>query len=67
METDALVDYLYEHKSEAGDGGSFKTTTFTGAATSIAHLLTQGPAKTAAMCKNKYDSVCHIIWLSDGG
>ena len=27
-ETLALVDYLWEHRAEAGDGGTFKDTTF---------------------------------------
>ncbi|KAJ7929431.1 hypothetical protein B0H13DRAFT_1480995, partial [Mycena leptocephala] len=31
----ALIEYLIEHLSEAGDGKSFKTSTFNGAAKSI--------------------------------
>ena len=56
-ETNALVDYLYQQSSQAGDGANFKTATFTAVANFIHPLLQQGPVKTAAMCKTKWSSV----------
>ena len=56
-ETAVLVDYLYDHRAEAGDGGNFKAPTFNAAATHINPLLSQGPQKTAQMCKTKWNSV----------
>ena len=44
-ETLALVDYLWEHKAEAGDGGTFKDTTFNAAADYIAKDWTTGATK----------------------
>jgi hypothetical protein len=59
-ETAALVDYLYEHKSEAGDGGSFKNQTFNAAVQAISGFRTAGPPKTAKMCKTKWAAVSDI-------
>jgi hypothetical protein len=56
-EVTALVDYLFLHKSEAGEGGSFKMATFNAAAASIVSHHTHGPAKTGLMCKTKWTSV----------
>jgi hypothetical protein len=60
-ETDAFVDYLVAHHSEAGDGGNFKTVTFTAAAREISPLLKFGPPKTERMCKTKWSSVSDSI------
>jgi hypothetical protein len=56
-EVSALVDYLCEHRSEAGDGGSFKASTFNAAAEAIQPFHKSGPPKTSAMCKRKWQSV----------
>jgi hypothetical protein len=45
-ETNALIDYLHENRSQAGDGGNFKTATFTAAAEAILPFLKNGPKKT---------------------
>ena len=57
QEVTALVDYLHEHRAEAGDGGSFKGSTFNAAATQLVPFLTSGPKKTGTMCKTKWLSV----------
>jgi hypothetical protein len=56
-ETQALVDYLWEHRAESGDGGTFKDAVFNAIPGNIAHLLTSGPVKTAKQCKTKYNGV----------
>ena len=56
-ETEALVDFLLEHKSEIGDAGMFKMGTFNAAAASIAGHYTSGPKKTGKMCKTKWRAV----------
>jgi hypothetical protein len=59
-ETQALVDYLWEHRAECGDGGTFKDTVFNAIPARIAHLLSSGPVKTAKQCKTKYNGVSKI-------
>jgi hypothetical protein len=59
-ETDALLDYLFAHKSEMTDGGTFRKTTFNAAALHIAEFFTDGAVKTGSMCKTKWQSVCSI-------
>lgn len=56
-ETLAFVDYLWEHRAEAGDGGNFKDTTFNGAADHIAKHWTTGAAKTGKRCRTKWGGV----------
>jgi hypothetical protein len=56
-ETVAFLAYLLDHKSEIGDSGSFKASSYNAAAGHISHLLTQGPAKTGKMCKTKWQTV----------
>ena len=58
-ETAALVEYLWEHRAEGGDGGSFKDVTFRGASVHIASFLTAGPTKTPKRCKTKWTSVSY--------
>jgi hypothetical protein len=53
-----FLNYLEAHKSEIGDAGSFKASTFNAVATHIAPYLSQGPVKTSKMCKTKWQSVC---------
>jgi hypothetical protein len=66
-ETQALVNYLWEHRAECGDGGSFKDTVYTPIPEQIAHLRSSGPAKNARQCKTKYNGVCVVIlYLADG-
>jgi hypothetical protein len=63
-ETVALVDYLYEHRSQAGNGGNFKTATFTAAAEAISPLLKYGLEKTEKICRRKRSSVSDFYVLS---
>jgi hypothetical protein len=56
-EVSALVDYLYEHRFEAGDGGNFKNTSFNNAAVAIVPYWESGLAKSGAQCKIKWMSV----------
>jgi hypothetical protein len=56
-EITAFIDYLVAHKSEAGDGASFKSSTFIGALPVLAPLRTAGPVKTVKMCKGKWQMV----------
>jgi hypothetical protein len=58
-ETQELVNYLWEHRAECGDGGTFKDVAFNAIPGRIANLLTSGPAKTAKQCKTKYNGVSH--------
>lgn len=59
-EVDALVDYLHDHKAEAGDGGNFKSNTLNAAATHIKQHLSQGTVKTGKMCKGKWTTACQF-------
>jgi hypothetical protein len=70
IETAELVNFLYENRSE-GEGGNFKQATYNTAAQHISQHLSQGPAKTAQMCKTKWTGVsephgnlCHELLLS---
>jgi len=56
-ETKALVAYLLAHKSEMGDGGTYKMETFNAAANAIAMHHTLGPEKTGKRCKTKWRAV----------
>jgi len=58
-EVTALVNYLYEHRSERAEGGNFKMSTFNGAAPK----RLQGPQKTGKMCQKKWTSVRCIMLL----
>jgi len=56
-ETTKLVEYLWEHRAEGGDGGTFKTPTFNAAAQHIAEYRTSGPIKTAKNLQTKWSTV----------
>jgi hypothetical protein len=53
----AFLAYLLDHKSEIGDSGSFKASTYNAVAGHISHLLTLDPVKTGKMCKTKWQTV----------
>ncbi|KIJ59830.1 hypothetical protein HYDPIDRAFT_170609 [Hydnomerulius pinastri MD-312] len=65
-ETGSLVNYLHQHKSEAGDGGLFQTMTYHNAAMSIVHLYNQesGPKKTKETIKTKWMNIETYCGLS---
>lgn len=56
-EETAFVDYLVDHKAEAGDGGNFKTTTYQRVISHIAPLHESGAIKTVKACRNKWTAV----------
>ena len=57
-EIEAMIDYLYEHQAEAGEGG-FKLMTFNCVAEHIAPLLIEGGRrKEAKHCRSKFTTVC---------
>jgi hypothetical protein len=57
-ETTQLVQYLWEHRSECGDGGNFKNVTLNGALEHLAsHPSTVGPRKTVKQLKTKWGAV----------
>ena len=63
----ALVDFLWEHRAQAGDGGTFKNTMFNAAADKIAEHWTVGPSKTAKRCKTKWAGVSnHYLLVNQG-
>jgi len=58
------LDYLIEHKAEAGDGANFKKTAFTLAAHHISHLHKNGGKKDFKAMQNKWSAVS-IYCFSD--
>lgn len=56
-ETTAFLAYLYNHKSEIGDSGTFKAKTYNAVTVHIRDLLTQGPVNDGKMCKTKWTTV----------
>jgi hypothetical protein len=64
-ETTALVEYLWEHRAECGDGGSFKDPAYNAAADKIAPEWSAGPIKTGKHCKTKWGAVSIYLLLSD--
>ncbi|PFH47521.1 hypothetical protein AMATHDRAFT_151912 [Amanita thiersii Skay4041] len=81
-EEGVLVQYLFDHKSEAGDGGNFTTSFWTVVAAHLhPHLVTSVRSiKTSAVCKSKWTNMCktcHTIcnlqkvsgwtWSDEGG
>jgi hypothetical protein len=52
----ALVEYLYDHRSE-GEGGTFKKQTYQGASSHLQPLRKQGGPKDATNVKEKFSKV----------
>ena len=63
IETREFVDFLYEKRSEGDGAGNFKMPTYNTAADHIAPHLSQGPAKTGAMCRTKWTTVRLSIFV----
>ena len=57
-DVEALIDFLVEHKAEAGDGGNFKAVVWTAVAQEMGKRTSKGAKKTAAKCKSKWERVC---------
>jgi len=60
MGSTALIIFLQDHLSEAGDGKNFKTAMWNAAAVHMIAHCVKGGAKTAVACKNKYARVCAL-------
>jgi hypothetical protein len=62
VEVDALVNYMFDHRAEAGDGGNFKVSTYTAAAAHIAQFTTPPQMKSVKSLQGKWQSVrcCHL-------
>jgi hypothetical protein len=54
----AFIDYIADHKSEAGDGMKFKIAFWNAAAEMMKAHSAVGGLKTAAGCAAKWDRVC---------
>ena len=53
----ALIDYIAEHKAEAGDGMKFKSSFWNGAAKMMVAHSSLGGVKTLHGCSSKWDRV----------
>jgi len=62
----ALIEYIAEHKAEAGDGMKFKASFWTGAAKEMLSHCAVGGLKTSPACSSKWDRVCtkYLEWQS---
>ncbi|KAJ8519776.1 hypothetical protein ONZ45_g3305 [Pleurotus djamor] len=62
-----LLHYLVDHKAEAGDGGSFPMSVFSGASLVLDADVVRGGPKTAMVCKNKWQALRNtyalVLWL----
>ncbi|KAF8958637.1 hypothetical protein BDZ97DRAFT_1616590, partial [Flammula alnicola] len=55
-----LIEFLFQHRASAGDGSSFKMTTFHGVVSVLEATRTKGGPKTAKSCQNKWAMLRHI-------
>ena len=58
-----LINFLLDHKAEAGEGGSFKLNIWNAAAVEMLKHTTKGGTKVAVKCKAKYVAVCTMTVL----
>ncbi len=61
-EEKSFVQFLLDHKSEAGDGGTFKGSTYQKGVKHISHLCERGPPKDSKSLQNKWNAVSDS-WL----
>jgi hypothetical protein len=59
----ALVACLLKHKSEAGDGLNFKSSTWSQVAKEMDGRKTKGGEKTVDSCKTKWNRVRHTTMI----
>lgn len=61
----ALINFLLDHKADAGDGYNFKPVTWNAAAVEMLKHTTKGGIKVASKCKAKYVAVrLHTLFCS---
>ncbi len=58
VETDTLIDFIHERKSQGGGSGSFKSAVWNAAAEHLSPLLKEGPPKSTDMCSQRWTYVC---------
>ncbi|KAF8580419.1 hypothetical protein K439DRAFT_1357024 [Ramaria rubella] len=63
---EVLVNFLVEHKAEAGDGGNFPETVFNQAAQMLVTFYVRGAVKTAKACKQKWAEQYAMVTLIKG-
>ena len=56
-----MMEYLWDHADEAGDGGNFKDSTYWAAAANIAFYHKGGPIKASKHVKGRYISVSKLL------
>jgi hypothetical protein len=59
----ALIEYIADHKSEAGDGMKFKASFWSGAANEMVSHSALGGVKTSQGCSSKWDRVRTKLYL----
>jgi len=57
IEVDQLVDFLYDHRSEGGDGGNFKEATLSAAVVHLRPYYVSGRAKDLKSVRNRWSLV----------
>ena len=60
-DVDYFLDFLLEHKAEAGNNTNFKLATYRQAAELMQGHSSQGKTKDAESCKNKYCAVRYTV------
>ena len=61
VEEKAMINFLIDHKAEAGGGFNFKDATWSKVAEHLQPLRTEGGVKTGKKCKEKWGWVSAII------
>ena len=62
LEEKALVNFLFENRSESGDAGNFKLKTFQAALPIIAPFYVCGAPKTVKTVQNKWSAVHGVFF-----
>jgi hypothetical protein len=62
----AMINYLIDNRSCAGDGANFKDTIWSGVAAALESQRTEGGVKTAKKCKEKWQRVSIKFVAADG-
>jgi hypothetical protein len=59
----AFINFLLDHKAEAGDGGNFKSNIWNDVSVEMLKHTSKGCVKVASKCKAKYILVCAVVLL----
>lgn len=63
VDEETLIEYLFQHRAAAGDGSSFKITTFNGVVDLLEAMRTRGGHKTAKSIQNKWTMVRNMFYF----